>query len=266
MIRQAYVSGQFYPADVAGLKKQLETFIEKKVKKENALGIVAPHAGYMYSGPVAGACYSRIRVTPTVVIIGPNHTGMGEPFSLMSKGTWQMPLGNVEINTELAEAIRRRSKYLQQDSQAHLHEHSIEVQIPFLQYFLPEVRIVPLILAGADFAVYAEIGAAIAGAIKENKPALIVASSDMTHYLPHEKAKSLDALAIERILKLDVQGLLDLVKEKNISMCGYGPVACMLSAVKELKGRGAQLIKYQTSGETGGDYSSVVGYAGIVVK
>jgi AmmeMemoRadiSam system protein B len=266
MIRQPQVAGQFYPARASTLKEQLDAFVEKKGKKEKALGLVAPHAGYIFSGEVAGACFSRVAVTETVIIIGPNHTGSGAPFSIMTEGAWQMPMGNVEIDKTLAEEILSESKYLQQDHQAHIYEHSIEVQLPFLQYLMPKVKIVPIIVAGADFKTYDEIGKAIARAIRANQRSLIVASSDMSHYAPHEQAKANDQLAIAEILKLDGQGLLKQIIKFNITMCGYGPVVCMLSATKDLGAKEAKLIKYQTSGDTAGDYSSVVGYAGIMVN
>ena len=265
MIRKAQVAGQFYPATPAALRKQLEGLLEKKEKKEDALGLVSPHAGYIFSGKVAGSCFSQVNLTKTAVILGPNHTGYGAPFSIMANGNWRMPLGDVEIDVPLAKNILSESKYLQEDLQAHLYEHSIEVQLPFLQYLLPEVKIVPIVVSDADFRTYDEIGKAIARVLNQTQKSLIVASSDMTHYAPQEKAKTNDNLAIEAILKLDGEELLKRVRKFNITMCGYGPVISMLSATKELGARSARLIKYQTSGDALGDYSSVVGYAGILV-
>lgn len=267
MIRKPQVAGQFYPASPSALKRQLEQLVEEKEKKEAALGLVLPHAGYIFSGKVAAACFSQVKLTKTVVILGPNHTGLGSPFSIMSEGKWQMPLGKVEIDAPLAKKILNTSKNLKEDIQAHLYEHSIEVQLPFLQFFLTDVKIVPIVLSNADYQTYDEIGNSIARVLKETElKSLIVASSDMTHYEPQQKAKSNDNLAIEAILKLDGEELLKRVKEFNITMCGCGPTVCMLSAVKELGAKSAQLIKYQTSGDTSGDYSSVVGYAGIAVR
>ncbi len=267
MIRKPRVAGQFYPAGASGLKKQIESLVEKGLKREAALGLVSPHAGYTFSGSVAGACFSRVKLSKTIVVLGPNHTGQGAAFSIMTEGAWQTPLGDVETDTRLAREILANSKCLQEDTLAHLDEHSIEVQLPFLQFFSSEVKIVPMVLSPADFFTYDEIGKAIAKAIKgTGENSLIVASSDMSHYETQEKAKANDDLAIESILKLDGRQLLERIKEFNITMCGYGPIACMLSAVKELGAKKGRLIKYQTSGDILGDYSSVVGYAGIMVE
>ena len=267
MIRQPQVAGQFYPANPQDLKKELKLLLEQKEKKQDALGLVTPHAGYMFSGKVAGACYSQAKLTKTVVILGPNHTGLGAPFSIMAEGIWQMPLGNVEIDETLAVKILEESKFLRKDVEAHLYEHSIEVQLPFLQFLLPEVRIVPIVISAGELTAYEEIGKAIAKAISATaKRHLIVASSDMTHYQPQQKAQENDNLAIEAILKLNERELLARIENMNITMCGYGPTICMMAAVKKLGAKTAQLIKYETSGEASGDYSSVVGYAGIMVN
>lgn len=267
MIRQPQVAGQFYPASASGLRKQLKMLLEQKEKREDALGLVSPHAGYIYSGKVSAACFSKVKLTETVIILGPNHTGFGAPYSIMVDGSWQMPLGNIDIDLALAKKILKESQYLEEDIKAHLHEHSIEVQIPFLQFFLAEIKIVPIVVSSADYRVYEEIGKAIAKSLKETgKSSLIIASSDMTHYEPQEKAKANDNLAIEAILKLDGEELLRRIEKFNITMCGYGPTVCMLCAAKELGAKAAHLIEYQTSGDASGDYSSVVGYAGIMVQ
>ena len=267
MIRKAQVAGEFYPAIPSALKRQLQQFLEPGEKKEDVLGLVSPHAGYIFSGKVAGACFSRVKLTRTVIVLGPNHTGYGAPFSIMAQGNWQTPLGEVEIDVPLAKKILEESKYLEEDFKAHMHEHSIEVQLPFLQYNLAGVKIVPLVLSGGDFKTYDEIGKALARALKGlRKNCLIVASSDMTHYETQQKAEEKDNLAIEAILKLDPEELLERIEKFNITMCGYGPTAVMLCAARELGAKSARLIKYQTSGEVSGDYSSVVGYAGILVK
>ncbi|MBL7084725.1 MAG: AmmeMemoRadiSam system protein B [Candidatus Omnitrophica bacterium] len=267
MIRRARVAGQFYPASPIALRKQLDGLVEKKAKKEEALGLVSPHAGYIFSGKVAGICFSQVKLTESVIILGPNHAGLGAPFSIMAQqAQWQMPMGDVEVDVELAEEILKESKYLAQDVGAHTYEHSIEVQLPFLQYFLSEVKIVPIILSSADVNTYDEIGKAIAKILKETKQkCLIVASSDMTHYEPQKKAEANDKLAIEAILNLDEKELFKRIEKFNITMCGYGPVICMLCATKQLGAKRARLVKYETSGEASGDYSSVVGYAGLVV-
>lgn len=267
LIRHPQVAGQFYSANPAALKKELELFLLKKQEKKDVFGLLAPHAGYMFSGKVAGACYSHINLTKTVIILGPNHTGLGPQFSIMTEGTWQMPLGDVVVDGLLAKSILEESQYLREDFKAHLYEHSIEVQLPFLQFLLPQVKIVPIIISSGELRAYNEIANAMAKTIKKSgKSHLIIASSDMTHYQPQKKAQENDNLAIEAILKLDERELLNRIEKLNITMCGYGPTACMLSAAKKLGAKAAHLIKYETSGEASGDYSSVVGYAGILVE
>ncbi|MBA7476947.1 hypothetical protein ES707_12343 [subsurface metagenome] len=267
MIRNPVVSGQFYPGSASTLEEQIKQFIDEGAPKEGVLGLVSPHAGYVYSGPVAGAVISRIEFKDTFVIMGPNHTGLGQPFSIMTEGTWRTPLGEVEIDSALAKKILQASPPLKEDHVAHLEEHSIEVQLPFLQYFKPDVKIVPIVLTHATGATYKEIGRGIAEAIKDLKrEAVVMASSDMTHYENQESANTKDNLAIEAILELNGDELLKRVAEYHITMCGYAPVVALLSACKELGARQAELVRYQTSGDITGDYRSVVGYAGVIIK
>jgi len=245
----------------------IELMVDEMAEKQEVIGLVSPHAGYIYSGSVAGAAISRVQFKDTFIIMGPNHTGGGQPFSIMTEGAWNTPLGKVEIDSELGKQILADSSYLQEDRLAHQHEHSIEVQIPFLQYFQPDIRIVPIILAHGSGDIYKEIGREIARAVKElNREVVIMASSDMTHYESHESAEKKDAQAIDAILDLNEDELLKRVDELNISMCGYAPTVSLISAARELGAKGAELVKYQTSGDTSGDYSSVVGYAGIIIK
>ncbi|GAJ21344.1 unnamed protein product, partial [marine sediment metagenome] len=200
-------------------------------------------------------------------IMGPNHTGRGRPLSIMTQGAWKTPLGEVEIDSELGKQILATSSHLEEDYVAHQYEHSIEVQLPFLQYFKKDIRFVPIILAYSSGATYKEIGKELAKAIKDlSKEVVIIASSDMTHYEPQESAQRKDNKAIEAILDLNEDELLKRVDELNISMCGYAPAVSLISAAKELGATGAELVKYQTSGDTTGDYSAVVGYAGIIIK
>ena len=266
MIRQSVVAGQFYPSDKNRLRELIGGMISKNVQKEDAIGLVSPHAGYVYSGPVTGAVLSHIKLKDTYIIMGPNHTGMGKPLSIMAYGTWETPLGTVEIDTELARQILANSSHLQEDSRAHEREHSIEVQIPFLQYFNKDFRIVPIVLGYSTTEIYKELGSAIARAIKTLKRnTVIIASSDMTHYEPQEQARRKDLTAIETILELDADELSRRVDELNISMCGYAPTIALITAAKKLGATRAELVKYQTSGDVTGDYSAVVGYAGIIV-
>ena len=266
MIRNPAVAGQFYPASASELKAMIEGMV-----KQEAIGLISPHAGYIYSGPVAGAVISRIKFKDTFIIMGPNHTGAGKPFSIMTEGVWKTPLGEVEIDSELGKKLLATSKYLQEDKTAHLYEHSIEVQLPFLQYFKPhfkpDFKLVPIVMAYTSGAICKELGKEIAKAVKElGKKVVIIASSDMTHYEPQESAQRKDNQAIEAILDLNEDELLKRVEELDISMCGYAPAVSLIAAAKELGATGAELVRYQTSGDVTGDYSAVVGYAGIIIK
>ncbi|MBN1161513.1 MAG: AmmeMemoRadiSam system protein B [Dehalococcoidales bacterium] len=267
MKRYPSAAGYFYPASPAEIKSMMARFIDKDAPKEEVVGLLMPHAGYQYSGAVAGATLSRIKFKDTFIIIGPTHSGLGKPFSVMPEGTWETPLGEVEVDAELAGKIISLSKYAEADYRAHEDEHAIEVQVPFLQYIKPDVRIVPIILAGVSDNVYKEIGHAIARAIKELKrEAVILASGDMTHHEPHETAKRKDMAAVEAMLELDEDELTRRYNGMHITMCAHGPVVTLMAAAKELGVAGAELIKYQTSGETTGDYDAVVGYAGVIFK
>lgn len=266
MIRNPVVAGQFYPESPDRLRTMIQGIVDEKAAKADVIGLVSPHAGYVYSGPVAGAVISRVKFKDTFVIIGPNHTGMGKPLSIMTQGTWKTPLGEVDIDSELGKRILATSSHLQEDSAAHQYEHSIEVQIPFLQYFKKDVKLVPIMLAYSSPAVYKEIGRELAKAVKDLKrEVVIIASSDMTHYESQASAQRKDTQAIEAILDLDEDELFRRVDALNISMCGYAPAISLISAAKELGATSAELVRYQTSGDTTGDYSAVVGYAGIII-
>jgi AmmeMemoRadiSam system protein B len=223
----------------------------------------------VYSGSVAGAVYSSIDLPGTFILIGPNHTGLGEPVSLMAKGEWETPLGRVRIDEGLAAAILSRSRLVREDTLAHLKEHSLEVQLPFIQYLKKEFTIVPIQMMDTRLETCLALGSAVAEAVREQAKetgVLIVASSDMSHYISAEAAKKKDHKAIQRILDLDAQGLYYTVRDEDITMCGYGPAVAMLTACKALGAKKAELIKYANSGEVSGDYDQVVGYAGIVVS
>ncbi|TET26826.1 MAG: MEMO1 family protein, partial [Dehalococcoidia bacterium] len=267
MIRNPVVAGQFYPKSTSQLRDMIRGLVDERGEKEEVIGLVSPHAGYVYSGPVAGAVISRIKFKDTFIIIGPNHTGSGKPLSIMTQGVWQTPLGEVEIDSKLAGQILAISNLLQEDYRAHQSEHSIEVQLPFLQYFKKDIKLVPIILGYSTGAVCKQIGQEIAQAVKNlGREVVIIASSDMTHYEPQESARRKDNQAIEAMLNLDEDELLRRVDELNISMCGYAPVVSLITAAKRLGAKGAELVKYQTSGDVSGDYSSVVGYAGIIIS
>jgi AmmeMemoRadiSam system protein B len=269
MIRNPAVAGQFYPESKTSLLREVESLIDSKAIKSDAIGVVSPHAGYVYSGSVAGSVFSSIKPKGNYVILGPNHTGLGERFGLDKGRAWKTPMADVRVNRVLADAIIDRSRNIKYDSLSHAHEHSIEVQLPFLQVLQEDFEFVPICVSYADLDAYILTGKAIAEAIKDvklQKDTVIVASSDMTHYEPQEDARKKDSLAIEAILALDEKSLVDRVAEMGITMCGFAPVAIMLAAAKELGASSARLVRYQTSGDTSGDYSSVVGYAGIIVE
>ncbi len=266
MVRQpAYADDQWYPSSPDKLRKALKSMVDESAEKQDAIGVLVPHAGYRYSGPVAGAVFSRIKFKDTFIILCPNHTSVGKRYAVMTSGAWRTPLGDVEIDAPLAKRLVEISSYLQDDVSAHLYEHAIEVQLPFLQYFRPDVKIVPIVMAGGDVPAFKQIGREIAQAVKELKrEAVIVASSDMTHYETQESAKSKDGLAIQAMLDMSEDELVRRIDRDDISMCGYAPAASMIAAVRELGATRAELVRYQTSGDAAGDYSNVVGYAGII--
>lgn len=264
--RNAVVAGQFYPGTPDALTSMIREMVDEEADRKKALGIVVPHAGYIYSGRVVGAVLSRIEFTDTFIIIGPSHTGLGKTFSIMAEGTWETPMGEVEIDTELAGAILGECEKLEDDRRAHNSEHSIEVQLPFLQYFKPDVKIVPIILGYAGIDSYKEVGRAVVGALKKTgREAVIMVSSDMNHYEPQHTTKDKDSQAIEAVLDLDEDELISRVREFNITMCGVAPAISMLTAVKELGASNGELVMYRTSGDTTGEVDSVVGYAGVII-
>ena len=267
-IRNPVVAGQFYPSSAAGLKKQIERFIPQKTEQRDVIACIMPHAGYIYSGGVAAEVAASIRVKDNVILLGPNHTGYGKQYSIMTGGAWKTPFGDVPVNAELARAILSRSSHLEEDTLAHDYEHSLEVELPFLQYFKKDFSIVPVSVMADDPVVLGVMGDELAEAIKERKEqgsTLIVASSDMTHYETQESAQGKDKEAIQAILELDEQKLAHNVRRLGITMCGFAPVVIMLRAAKGLGAKQAKLIKYQTSGDVSGDYTNVVGYAGVVI-
>ena len=267
MVRRPVVAGQFYPAQASRLSEMISGMVDATAEKEEVIGLVSPHAGYPYSGPVAAAVISRVKFKDTFIILGPNHTGMGKTLSIMTGGSWETPLGSIDIDAELAGQILATSKYLEDDDKAHQYEHSIEVQIPFLQYFKKDFRIVPITFSYHSPAAYKEVGREIAQAVKDlERDVVIIASSDMTHYEPQESAEQKDSKAIEAILDLNENELLRRVDEFGISMCGYAPTVALITAAKELGATRAELVRYQTSGDITGDYAAVVGYAGIIIK
>jgi hypothetical protein len=266
MIREAAYAGQFYPASPAQLRKMIQGMVHDDADKEDVVAAVIPHAGYIYSGRVVGAVLSRVKMKETAVVLCPNHTGRGKPFALVSEGSWRTPLGEIRIDSNLAGSILAGSHYLEEDHVAHSLEHAIEVQLPFLQYFKPDIKLVPVVLGHGNGPTYKEIGLAIATAIRNLKTdTLVIASSDMTHYESQESVETKDRQAISAMLDLDEDELLRRVERLDITMCGYGPAAAVICAARDLGASRAELVRYQTSGDGTGDYSSVVGYAGITM-
>jgi len=267
-VRHPAVAGRFYPRHPGVLREDLRTYLSQ-VPPHNpvrAVGCIVPHAGYMYSGHVAGAVFAGLEIPQLCVVMCPNHTGMGRALAIMSEGAWETPLGHVPIDAAFAAAIKQRCPLLHEDSAAHRSEHAAEVELPFLQVQQPKLKFVPIALGTGHFQPLAQLGLALAEAIAaQEQPVLIVASSDMNHYESDAVTRVKDRSAIEPILALDARGLYDVVIEQNISMCGFGPAVAMLTAARELGASSAELVKYATSGDISGDRDAVVGYAGIVV-
>lgn len=266
MLRKPSVAGYFYPSDSTELFEDVRNYTKSTMTEKSAIGIVSPHAGYMYSGQVAGKIFSTVKVPETVIVIGPNHTGMGSDAAIVCSGKWLIPGAEIEINSEIATALLKNFNDLEEDTIAHSREHSLEVQLPFLYYKNKNFKLVPVCISYHNFNFCNELGKSIGEIIKKSgKDVLIVASSDMTHYEPHELAKAKDKLAINEILNLSPRELYNVVAEQKITMCGVIPAVTMLCAAKCLGAKKGELIHYQTSGDTSGDYSQVVGYAGIAV-
>lgn len=267
-MRLPVVADRFYPGNPAQLRSTLHELIPDVPEEEKleALAVISPHAGYVYSGGVAGETMARVRIPGTVVILGPNHHGRGAALALGMRD-WQMPLGKVAVDQGLARNIINRSLVITADETAHNFEHSLEVQVPFLQYFQDSLQIVPIVVSHVSYEVCREAARDLAGAIKEHEgPVLLVASTDMTHYESRQEAGRKDRLALERITALDPRGLYDTVVDHRISMCGFVPTTIVLLAAVELGASRAKLVRYTDSGEASGDISQVVGYAGMIIS
>ncbi len=266
IVRHPAVAGRFYPADPAVLLSDVESYLSPPGQPVPAIGCVVPHAGYIYSGQVAGAVFANMEVPRRCILLCPNHTGMGEPLAIMSRGAWATPLGPVPIDSTLAEALKQRFELLTEDSNAHRAEHAAEVELPFLQTRRPDISFVPIALGTARFEVLQRLGEIIAEVVSTQPDrVLLVASSDMNHYEDDATTRVKDRKAIERILALDAKGLFEVVVREHISMCGFGPTVAMLTAGRLIGASRAELVKYATSGDISGDREMVVGYAGIVV-
>ena len=267
MVRQPAVAGHFYPSDPRELANQIEEYSPQSKAKQRVLGCVVPHAGYMYSGHVAGAVYSSIEIPRRLILLGPRHFPQGQPLAILSEGSFATPLGQAQIDEALARELAREYPLLREDSVAHAHEHSLEVQIPFLQQLCGDFRFVPVVLATDRYGAMEQLGHAVAKVVADRKDqVLAIASSDMNHYESDAVTRVKDGRAIERILALDPRGLYDTVRTEEISMCGYAATVATLVAVRELGAKEASLIRYATSGDVTGERSQVVGYAGIILR
>lgn len=264
-IRKPAVAGRFYPGDAARLSDEVADLLRSEASAAPALAVVAPHAGYLYSGAIAGQAFARVQVPRTAIVLCPNHTGRGERRSLWSSGAWLLPGAELPVDVELAGELRRQAG-LADDQAAHHLEHAVEVQLPFLRARNPEVRTVPICLGGLTRVECLALGERIAEVIADRRgEVLLVASTDFSHYLPADEARALDLLAIDRIRAVDPEGLFDTVQAREISMCGYVPTTVVLAAARALGARSAELVRYGNSGETSGDFDQVVGYGGLTV-
>lgn len=268
-IRQPVVAGRFYPGDAAVLARETAAFLAPAEAPSDrpTLLAMAPHAGAVYSGPVAGRTLGAARLADTLLLLGPNHTGRGARLAVWPSGIWRIPGHDVPVNDALASALLDAAPQLSPDREAHLGEHSLEVLLPFLRQVRPDCRIVPVAVAEPDVSVLADTAAAMARVLARwPKPVSVVVSSDMSHYVSHDTAKKLDSLALSRALALDPEGLFRVVREAGITMCGVLPMVLGLFTVLALGARSARLAAYATSGEVSGDYEQVVGYAGVLVE
>jgi AmmeMemoRadiSam system protein B len=267
MQRQPAVAGQFYPGSEDALRAAMSGLIPDNASPVPVKGLISPHAGYMYSGAIAGRLFGRITIPGTVLIIGPNHHGAGEAAALYPDGEWLTPLGATAINSRLNALLLQHGRYLRSDSIAHRNEHSLEVQLPFIQYLRPDVTIAALCIGHGDYAPLRDIGHGIAAAIREyGEEVLIIASSDMTHYESADSARQKDELALARALALDGKGLLEVCHSRGITMCGVVPATVMIEAALQLGASKAELVAYGNSGDVTGDNRQVVGYAAVAVS
>jgi len=267
MQRQPAVAGQFYSGSEEKLRADLSQLIPDNSSPISVKGIISPHAGYIYSGAIAGQLFGRVNIPGTVLIIGPNHRGAGEAAALYPDGEWLSPLGGTVINSRLNALLLQHGPYLRSDIIAHQNEHSLEVQLPFLQYLRPDVSISAICIGHGDYAPLRDIGHGIAAAIREfGEDVLIVASSDMTHYESADSARRKDEMALERALALDGKGMLEVCRSQKITMCGVVPATVMIVAAIQLGASKAELVAYGTSGDVTGDNRQVVGYAAMMVS
>ena len=269
MDRNPIVAGQFYTAEPKALAAEVQRFLAAADGREEkpTLLAMAPHAGYVFSGAVAGKTLGRANLAGTILLLGPNHTGMGSRYAVWHMGSWMFPGGSLCVDDDLAAALIAKDPRLTPDRTAHMNEHSLEVLVPFLWAKNPETRIVPISVGGGGLEELLDVGRMLGKSLKARKgPVSIVVSSDMSHYISHEQAQSRDSLALAAVAALDPSALFEVVRSKNITMCGVLPMVVGLSAARELGASKAEVVAYATSGEVNQDMNRVVGYAGVLVS
>ncbi len=267
-IRKPVAAGHFYPGEASRLATMLSRLILEREEKKAVKSVICPHAGYIYSGQVAGQVYGSIQIPETAIILAPNHSGYGEPYSLGDFSSWQTPLGEILTDEELANLLLKKSGYLQKDKVAHLKEHSLEVQLPFLQYLKPDIKIVGLCLSGiVKDRAWPEIASSLTRSIQElGRPVLLVASSDFSHEDNPELARENDRYVLQAIVNMDEELLAERIEERQVTMCGFGPVIVTLIAARQLGAKKVQLLQYTTSADVTGQTDYVVGYAGLTIE
>ena len=267
LVRRPAVAGSFYDGDAKQLEHDVREYLGEPGTSAPAFGAIAPHAGYIYSGPVAGAVYARIEMPANAVVLCPNHTGRGAPAAVELSDVWRTPLGDVPVDKGLASRLMELAPSLTNDSSAHAREHSLEVQLPFLQLRRPDVAIVPVCLGTPDLALCREVGHALAALVAESEePPLLIASSDMNHYESRAVGRAKDDRALARVEAIDPEGLFRTVLAENITMCGFLPATALLFAAREAGMSSAGVVARRDSGDETGDTSSVVGYAGVIIR
>ena len=267
MLRQAAVAGQFYPADSHELAAQLDSLLLARSKPEKMKGLIVPHAGYIYSGMVAGEVFASTEIPRQVILLGPNHHGAGSSIAVSGAEGWVTPLGTIPVAVPLREQLMQQISALSLDDRAHEYEHSLEVMLPFLLHRQPELQIVPIALGQLSLADCLELGGAIARVVQDwQGEVLLLASTDMNHFSPAEIAEKLDFMAIDAMTAYDPQRLYRVVRENSISMCGVLPTIVVMQAAYDLGARECQLVRYAHSGQVNGDNQRVVGYAGLTLS
>ncbi len=268
MDREPVVAGKFYSGSPEGWKKEVAQYLSLDQNKptQKALLAMLPHAGYIFSGGVAGRTLSQTQISETVLLLGPNHTGQGSRISVWPDGTWKLPGTYLQVESELAREITSADTSFKSDYSGHMFEHSLEVILPFLWMINNNIKIVPISVAEPELSTLLQAGKSLASVLQSWSHAVsIIVSSDMSHFIPSEQAKSKDDLALQAIRELDPEKLYSTVRENNISMCGVFPMTIGLCIAKEFNATQAELIDYANSGNLTGDYSQVVAYAGMLI-